>query len=65
MDLNGAVILHCAGFLREVGEAAQGQIPKKRLFFLKHLLDLPLHPAVNPHGGPALFPVPKPLVLFF
>jgi len=65
MNLNGTVILHGAGFLREVGKAVQWQIEEKRFFFLKHLLNLPFHPSVNPFGRPLFFPVHQPLVLLF
>ena len=65
VDLDRAVILNCSGFLREVGKTVQRQIQKKRFFFLKHLLDLPFHPSMNPQGGPALLPVHQPLILLF
>jgi len=54
-----------AGFLNKVSETFEGKWQKKRFFFLKHLLDLTLHPSMNPYGDPALFPMHQMLVLLF
>lgn len=63
LHLDAPVVPDGARLLFKIPERLEGQFFKMRLLLQKHLLDLPLGPAVNSERGPTFFPVHQPFVL--